>query len=131
MPKHNHERNSQISSLIPSLESCPIGDGDLVGQPFKVLPYQNAFLRRAFKPGVLRAGLSLARGGGKSGLASGPSPGLHPARRSALPASMLSMDDLAPVIKGAPVSDTIWHQVINNTKFLGTIWEHLNEQPPN
>ena len=59
-----------MKELIASLESCPIGDGDLVGQPFKVLPYQRRFLTGAFKPGVLRAGLSLARGGGKSGLAS-------------------------------------------------------------
>ena len=59
-----------ISQLVTSLESAPVGDGDLLGQPFKVLSYQKAFLRAAFKRGVLRAGLSLARGGGKSGLAS-------------------------------------------------------------
>ena len=59
-----------IPRLIKSLESVPIGDGDLLGQPFKVLPYQKKFLTGTFKPNVLRAGLSLARGGGKSGLAS-------------------------------------------------------------
>ena len=59
-----------VKSLKASLEYCPIGDGDLIGQSFKVLPYQRRFLTGAFKPGVLRAGLSLARGGGKSGLAS-------------------------------------------------------------
>ena len=64
-----HQANN-IPRLITSLESAPVGDGDLVGQPFKCLPYQRRFLRGAFKPGVLRAGLSLARGGGKSGLAS-------------------------------------------------------------
>ena len=35
-----------------------------------MLPYQRRFLRGAFKPGIIRAGLSLARGGGKTGLAS-------------------------------------------------------------
>ena len=59
-----------ISHLLTSLESVPIGDGDLVGQPFQCLPYQRRFLRGAFAPGVLRTGLSLARGGGKTGLAS-------------------------------------------------------------
>ena len=36
----------------------------------RVLPYQRRFLHGAFKPGIIRAGLSLARGGGKTGLAS-------------------------------------------------------------
>ena len=56
--------------LIASLESAPVGDGDLLGQPFQVLAYQRRFLRGAFRRGVLRAGLSVARGAGKSGLAS-------------------------------------------------------------
>ena len=60
----------RIRRLIASLESAPVGDGDLLGQPFKVLPYQRRFVTGAFRKGVERAGLSLARGGGKSGLAS-------------------------------------------------------------
>ena len=59
-----------LKKLIPSLESAPVGDGDLIGQPFRCLPYQRKFLRGAFRPGVFRAGCSLARGGGKTGLAS-------------------------------------------------------------
>ena len=59
-----------VRDLIASLESAPVGDGDLVGDAFKCLPYQRRFLRGAFKSGVMRAGLSLARGGGKTGLAS-------------------------------------------------------------
>ena len=59
-----------VRKLIASLESAPVGDGDLLGQPFKCLPYQRRFLRGAFRRGVMRAGLSLARGGGKTGLAS-------------------------------------------------------------
>ena len=57
-------------NLIASLEAAPVGDGDLLGQPFLCLPYQRKFLQGAFRPGVMRAGLSLARGGGKTGLAS-------------------------------------------------------------
>ena len=60
----------KIPDLIASLESCPIGDGDLIGQPFRCLPYQRKFLRGAYRPGMIRAGCSLARGGGKTGLAS-------------------------------------------------------------
>ena len=60
----------KINQLIASLESAPVGDGDLLGEPFKVLPYQKKSIRDGFRPGVIRAGLSLARGGGKSGLAS-------------------------------------------------------------
>ena len=52
-------------SLIDSLESAPVGDGDLRGELFRVLPYQRRFLRGAFKPGIIQAGLSLARGEGK------------------------------------------------------------------
>ena len=70
MAKHKFERNRQVSRLIASLECAPVGDGDLLGSPFKCLAYQRRFLRGAFKPGVIRAGLSLARGGGKTGLAS-------------------------------------------------------------
>ena len=59
-----------MKGLVKSLESAPVGDGDLIGEPFKCLPYQRKFLDGAFKPGILRAELTLARGGGKSGLAS-------------------------------------------------------------
>ena len=63
-------RPKPARDLIASLESGLVGDGDLVGERFRVLRYQRRFVRGAFKPGVIRAGLSLARGGGKSGLAS-------------------------------------------------------------
>ena len=59
-----------IHALVESLESAPVGDGDLIGQPFRSAVYQRRFLRGAFRDGVLRAGLSLARGGGKTGLSS-------------------------------------------------------------
>ena len=60
----------KTAKLIASLEAAPVGDGDLIGQPFRCLPYQKRFIRGAFQPGVIRAGCSLARGGGKTGLAS-------------------------------------------------------------
>lgn len=63
-----------VRSLIASLESAPVGDGDLLGEPFQCLPYQRQFLGGAFKSAVMRAGLSLARGGGKTGLASSLAP---------------------------------------------------------
>ena len=63
-------RRMNIHNLIASLESAPIGDGDLLGHPFKCYPYQRRFLREAFNPGVLRGGSSAVRGSGKTGLAS-------------------------------------------------------------
>ena len=59
-----------LKRLISSLESAPIGDGDLLGQPFQCHPYQRRFLRGAFAPEVIRSGFSAARGSGKTGLAS-------------------------------------------------------------
>ena len=59
-----------VRKLIESIEAVPVGDGDLIGQPFRTMPFQRRFLRGAFRRGVLRAGLSLGRGGGKTGLAS-------------------------------------------------------------
>ena len=70
MDKKNNGCDYTIPRLVASLEAAPVGDGDLIGQPFKCLPYQRKFLAGAFKPGVLRAGITLGRGGGKSGLAS-------------------------------------------------------------
>lgn len=60
----------RAAELVRSLEAAPVGDGDLLGEPFRCLPYQRRWLRGTFRPGVLRSGLSLARGGGKTGLAS-------------------------------------------------------------
>lgn len=60
-----------VKAPIASLESAPVGDGDLLGQPFRALRRQRRFLRGAFRPGIQRAGVTLGRGNGKSGLASG------------------------------------------------------------
>ena len=59
-----------MRGLVKSLETAPVGDGDLIGEPFKVLPYQKRFLTGAFRSGIMRSGLTLGRAGGKSGLAS-------------------------------------------------------------
>ena len=40
-----------MKGLVRSLEGAPIGDGDLIGEPFKVLPYQRKFLDGAFRDG--------------------------------------------------------------------------------
>ena len=92
-----------MKGLVESLEACPVGDGDLLGEPFRCLPYQAKFLRGAFRPGILRAGLSLARGGGKTGLASAlaldtvrPAGALHqPGGETVLIASSFSQAKIA------------------------------------
>ena len=60
----------KIADFLRFLETLPVGDGDLLGENYKLLGYQKGFLRGSFKPGILRAALSLGRGGGKSGLLS-------------------------------------------------------------
>ena len=59
-----------VTKLIQYIETLPIGDGDLLGENYRLLKYQKRFLRGAFKDGILRAGFTLGRGGGKTGLAS-------------------------------------------------------------
>ena len=60
----------EISELIERIETIPCGDGDSIGKPYRLLPYQKTFLYGAFRTGILRAGFTLGRGGGKTGLAS-------------------------------------------------------------
>ena len=60
----------EITELIERIETIPCGDGDTIGQPYRLLPYQKTFLYGAFRNGIMRAGFTLGRGGGKSGLAS-------------------------------------------------------------
>ena len=60
----------KIADLIRYIEGLPCGDGDTIGEPYKLLKYQKSFLGGTFKPGILRSALSLGRGGGKSGLLS-------------------------------------------------------------
>ena len=59
-----------VTKLIKHIETLPCGDGDQIGEPYRLLKYQKQFLRGAFRPGIIRAGFTLGRGGGKTGLAS-------------------------------------------------------------
>lgn len=60
----------KAADLIRFIEKIPCGYGDSIGDPYQLLKYQKQFLRGAFKEGVSRAGFTLGRGGGKTGLAS-------------------------------------------------------------
>ena len=59
-----------VRELIAYIETLPVGDGDLLGESYHLLKYQQQFLRGAFKPEIIRACFTLGRGGGKTGLAS-------------------------------------------------------------
>ena len=53
------------------LRTLTVTEGRRAGELFTVLPWQARFLRGAFAPGVQWAGLSVARGNGKTALLSG------------------------------------------------------------
>ena len=57
--------------LIAYLSGLTVSQGRLAGERFRVLPWEARFVRRAFRPGVQSAGLSIARGNGKTALLSG------------------------------------------------------------
>ena len=52
--------------LAAYIEGLTISQGRHAGQPFHLLPWQLRYLRGAFKPGVMDAAMSMARGGGKT-----------------------------------------------------------------
>lgn len=53
----------EIEDYISKLE---ITQGDNEGKPFKLLPWQRAFIRGTFKPKIETAALTMARGNGKT-----------------------------------------------------------------
>ena len=57
--------------IIGFLEGLTLAGGDHDGSPFKVLPWEKAFIRGAFGDGVDKSALSIARGNGKSCLLAG------------------------------------------------------------
>lgn len=57
--------------IIGFLEGLTLAGGDHDGSPFKVLPWEKAFIRGAFGDGVDVSALSIARGNGKSCLLAG------------------------------------------------------------
>ena len=59
------------TELITYLSGLAVSQGRRAGEPFTVLPWQRRFIRGAFAPGVQSAGLSVARGNGKTALLSG------------------------------------------------------------
>ena len=62
---------SSTTDLIRYLSGLTVTQGRLAGQAFAVLPWQRRFVRGAFAPGTQSAGLSVARGNGKTALLSG------------------------------------------------------------
>ena len=57
--------------LAAYLATLRVTQGPLAGQGLEVLPWQEDFLRGAFAPGITDAGLSVARGNGKTSLLAG------------------------------------------------------------
>ena len=57
--------------LIGYLSGLVVSQGRLAGERFRVLPWEARFVRRAFRPAVQSAALSVARGSGKTSLLSG------------------------------------------------------------
>ena len=57
--------------LCEFLAGLTVSQGRRAGEPLTVLPWQRRFVRGAFAPGVQSAGLSVARGNGKSTLLAG------------------------------------------------------------
>ena len=53
------------------LNGLTVTQGIRTGAPFEVLPWQSKFIERAFAEGVQEAGLTMARGGGKTTLMAG------------------------------------------------------------
>ena len=51
-------------------DTLTVPDGLLAGQPFRIEPWQAAFIRDALAPGIRESGLSVARKNGKSALIS-------------------------------------------------------------
>ena len=60
-----------MKALLDYLSGLTVSQGRLAGQPFRVLPWQQRFVRGAFAPGVQSAAVSIARGNGKTALLSG------------------------------------------------------------
>ena len=64
-------RNGAIRDAISYLEGLRITQGEHVGEPFRVLPWQADFLRGALARGVYESALTMARGGGKTSFIAG------------------------------------------------------------
>ena len=58
-----------MRDLARYIEGLTISQGAGLDESFKLLPWERRFVRRAFRPGVQTAALTVARGNGKSTLA--------------------------------------------------------------
>lgn len=62
-------RNARAERVIAFIERyCLIPEGEHVGQPIKLAPFQKKFIRDVYRKGVRRAYLSIARKNGKTAL---------------------------------------------------------------
>lgn len=59
------------AAAIKFMEKLAVPTGPMAGRKLKLAPYQKTFLTGALTNGVSGAGLSVARGGGKSALTAG------------------------------------------------------------
>ena len=58
-----------VTKLIKFIETLPVGDGDLLGEKYRLLlGYQKRFLRGAFKPGSFELDLPWGGAAEKPGL---------------------------------------------------------------
>ena len=62
---------SAACDLVAYLSGLTVSQGRHASDPLRVLPWQCRFIRGAFAPGAQSAGLSIARGNGKTALLSG------------------------------------------------------------
>ena len=62
---------SNTTDLLTYLGGLTVTQGQGAGEPFPVFPWERRFVRGAFAPGVIEAGLSVARGQGKTTLCAG------------------------------------------------------------
>lgn len=61
--------NQHTNQIIQFIESLKIAQGRRAGENFCLLPWQQRFIRGAFKPGIFSAALTVSRQNGKSTLA--------------------------------------------------------------
>ena len=71
MGSHELHMTTEADDLISYLSTLITTQGQGVGLPFVVLPWQRRFIRGAFSPNVAEAALSVARGNGKTTLLAG------------------------------------------------------------
>ena len=63
--------DDKAKEIIEALGKLKVTTGAHAGENFEVLPWQSKFIKGAFRPSITQAACSVARGNGKSELASG------------------------------------------------------------